>query len=128
MVIHKNDGTVERIEIKSLNKITFDFAVSKKDNPKSMQILKRISSVIKSNTLFADISYTVRKTSLVTISAFDLNGRLICTIRNTTEPAGSYRQYWDYTDSRGHKVPNGTYVVHIKLDNTLYSKCLFIIK
>ena len=128
LVLHKSGGVQERIQIEDISKITFDFNENIRALPGSIKKLNKIASVIKTSRQFAGISYTLRKSSQVTINVFDLNGKRIKAVRNTADPTGTYTRYWNYTDEKGKKVPDGTYIVHVKIDGVPYSKSLFVVQ
>ena len=128
LVVHKSDGSVEKIAIADIDKITFAFNENSGNRRSVLSGLKKITSVIKTNTLFADIPYTLKKNGRITVSAYTLSGKKIRTIRDGIESAGMHTCTWDYTGDTGAKIPNGSYIIHVERDGEPWSKCLFIVQ
>jgi hypothetical protein len=59
------------------------------------------------------ISYTLPKSSQVTMMVFDLLGTPVKTLVNDMQDAGSYKLIWDATNDSGVQVPSGNYIVKI---------------
>lgn len=128
LTVHKSDGTVEQIEIESIEKITFDLSVNTESKQRNLPKLKTIASAIKTNTFFTDISYSLEKPGQVAVSVFTLNGKKIRTIRNGRETTGNHRCRWDHRGETGEKVPNGSYIIRVEIDGMPYSRSLYIVQ
>ena len=59
------------------------------------------------------LSYELPSRSDVTLSVFDVSGRLIRTLRQAEQPAGAYRVQWDGLDASGNPVGTGVYFCHL---------------
>ena len=59
------------------------------------------------------ISYTLPKSSRVTMMIFDLLGTPVKTIVNDMQDAGSYKIVWNATNDAGVQVPSGNYIIKI---------------
>lgn len=55
------------------------------------------------------ITYSLKKTSRVTLKIYDITGSLVRTLVDGRETAGLHQIAWDGTDSRGRIVPAGVY-------------------
>ena len=55
------------------------------------------------------ISYDLPEKSLITLQLFDLSGREISTLVNSTKDAGSYKISWDASD-----LPSGVYLCRMQ--------------
>lgn len=63
------------------------------------------------------IRYQLAKTSKVSLSIYDVQGRQIRTLINEICEPGFYEQVWDTKDNKGRKVPTGIYFYRIKTDD-----------
>jgi hypothetical protein len=59
------------------------------------------------------IQYTINSPSKITLIIFDINGKIIKTLIDTEQPAGSYKEIWNGKASNGLSMPSGTYVVKL---------------
>ena len=66
------------------------------------------------------ISYDIPKTGKIHLAVFDLNGRLIKTLKNGEAKRGYYSVIWDAKDKNGEGVSTGIYF--IKLTSLSYLK------
>ncbi len=64
------------------------------------------------------ITYSLTRTNHVSLRIYDINGRLVGTVVNTSQPQGSYSAMWCGKDELGNPLPNGVYFYHLKVDNT----------
>ena len=74
------------------------------------------------------IEYQLPKTANVTISIYEINGKLIKEILNRKQNEGVHRVIWDGTNQNNIRVASGIYIYTIKSDNLLASKKLILIK
>jgi len=75
------------------------------------------------------ISYQLTANSQVTLKIYDLAGREIKTLIDGQKPAGMHTTEWDGTDSKGMKVPSGTYFYRIQTsDGVTSSKKMIFLK
>ena len=128
MVVHRSDGSLERIRIADIHKITFDMSISNAERVKGVAAFKRVAAVIKTGKLSTASEYSLKKRSRVNIDIFDLRGNTVRNLKRGMEPAGSYRISWDYRRSDGTKVTAGSYIACVLVDGVPYSKCLYIVE
>ncbi|MFQ6610764.1 MAG: plastocyanin/azurin family copper-binding protein [Fidelibacterota bacterium] len=74
------------------------------------------------------ITYQVPKSSLITISVTDINGRLINTLVNNLQDAGSHSIMWNGKDSYGHTVSAGVYLYRIQAGNYTQMRKMVLLK
>lgn len=60
------------------------------------------------------IKYTLYQTQSVNLSIYDIRGRLVRTLVNELETAGSRSVEWDGTDHTGNALPSGVYFYCLK--------------
>ncbi len=60
------------------------------------------------------ITFTLMASDHVTLSVFDMNGRLISTLLTGTVAAGSHRVFWQGNDASGKPVSSGIYLVRLQ--------------
>ena len=75
------------------------------------------------------IAYDLVKAETVTLSIFDVNGRLINElVSNQNQPAGSYEVTWDGTTAFGSKVVSGVYYYKLTSSSFVASKKMLLLK
>ena len=78
---------------------------------------------------FTTISYNLPETSLLNLSIFDVNGRLVKSLKNQTiYEAGFHSVGWDGTDNTGKKVSSGVYFYKINADTFSDTKKMLFIR
>jgi flagellar basal-body rod modification protein FlgD len=60
------------------------------------------------------LDYTLGSASTVTISIIDADGNVVHTENKGAQNAGSYNIAWDGKDTKGNKVPDGTYICQVQ--------------
>jgi len=65
------------------------------------------------------ISYSLPQSASVTLSIFNVLGRNVRTLKNTTEAAGDYLVEWDGTDAAHNSVASGLYYYRLTADRKL---------
>ncbi|HPG40284.1 MAG TPA: FlgD immunoglobulin-like domain containing protein [bacterium] len=60
------------------------------------------------------INYTLQKDAQVTITVYDLLGRLVKTLVDENQTAGSYDVTWNGSDAIGNKAASGAYLVRMQ--------------
>jgi hypothetical protein len=63
------------------------------------------------------IEFSLPSAGPVSVDIYDLQGRLIRTIRDPFLPAGSHRLSWDGLDEFGEATPSGVYFAQVKGEN-----------
>ncbi|MGB3340907.1 MAG: FlgD immunoglobulin-like domain containing protein [bacterium] len=79
------------------------FSLSHQPNPFSSQVA---------------ITYSLSKTNHVDLKIYDINGRLVRTVVNTSQPQGNYSAMWYGKDELGNPLPDGVYFYHLNIDET----------
>lgn len=69
------------------------------------------------------ISYDLPARNHVTLAVYDITGKLIETLANENQPAGSYEYYFD-----GSKLSSGIYIYKLHSDNFTETKKMILIK
>ena len=55
-------------------------------------------------------------TAPISISVYDLAGRLVKKIYSGTDTSGRYQQVWDGTNDSGEQIIPGIYLVHLEIE------------
>ncbi len=66
--------------------------------------------------------------SLVRLSIYNIQGRLIKTILNRNLSAGNYLYKWDGRNDNGKKVSSGVYITDLKVDDQMKSLKIILLK
>lgn len=130
LIIHKSSGSIEKISISAIQKITFDLSAVSIENMINLPKISKILSRIYPNPFnpTANIEYSISQKSLVGIAVFDLNGRMIKQLNNNEKAPGTYHAVWDGTDTDNRKVSSGIYVCHIVSNGSIIQNKMFLIK
>lgn len=63
------------------------------------------------------INYELTTSTNLTLSIYDVSGRLISELATEYLPQGVYSVYWDGSDDNGHQVETGVYLCRLDADN-----------
>jgi hypothetical protein len=88
--------------------------------PKGFSLLQNYPNPFNPATI---IQYSIPKETHVTIEVFDILGRLVATLVNSTQKAGFYHVEFDAS-----KLASGTYVYQLSTPETSYSKKMLLLK
>jgi hypothetical protein len=74
------------------------------------------------------IGYGLASQALVTISVYDINGKLVRTLVSDTKPAGRYTVDWDGRNQAGNSVASGVYLSRMSAGSFVETKKLVLLK
>lgn len=74
------------------------------------------------------IGYSLPQATRVTISVYDLQGRLVRGLVDETKPAGEWSAEWDGRDNAGQVVASGTYLVRLVTDQGMRTSKVMLAK
>jgi hypothetical protein len=74
------------------------------------------------------IEFSIPGNSEVTLSVFDLNGRLVNTLVSSALPAGKHSAVWNGRSSTGRTVAAGLYFYQLRAGNSVESKKMLFLK
>ena len=74
------------------------------------------------------LRYDLPSDALVTLSIYDMLGREITQLVNTTQQAGFKSVQWDATDSMGKPVSAGAYIYQIQAGEFVQTKKMVLLK
>lgn len=74
------------------------------------------------------IKYTIPQESNVKLEIYDITGKLVNTIVNQSQSAGSYSVTWDGSNSSGMKVGSGMYLYRINAGSFIAVKKMILLK
>jgi len=75
-----------------------------------------------------NISYTLQETEHVKVSIYNVQGQLIRTLVDETQPAGSYNVRWDGLQENGEKAVSGMYLYRIDAGEQTLTKKMILMK
>jgi hypothetical protein len=111
---NSNLGTVT-IPLDSIQQISFQSSVTgitKQGSilPKQFSVSQNYPNPFNPGTI---ISYTLSKSSLVTIKIYNIIGQEVKTLVNSERQAGSYTVQWNGDNNMGHSVASGVYICRV---------------
>ena len=68
-------------------------------------------------TTTSRISYSVSRSSNVSLEILDVSGRQVRTLERSLIDPGSHEVWWDATNDRGERVSSGTYFVVLRVES-----------
>jgi len=74
------------------------------------------------------IRFTLKKSGFVTLSIYDLQGKLVRTLVEGERSVGSYSVTWNGTDDQGAKVSSGSYFYRLHVDRFEQIRKLIFLK
>ena len=78
---------------------------------------------ITESALFA---YSLEKAAHVRVDIYSIDGRLVATPMNRSEPSGQHQFTWHARDVQGRKLPAGIYLVRLTADSEMMTKTMVI--
>jgi hypothetical protein len=116
---HSNDMRIEakRINGITLNEVTMTkktdavLATTKISNPANFELTQNYPNPFNPSTT---IAYNLPTAANVAIRVYDLLGRQIATLANSTQSAGKYITGWNGTTSQGSTVTSGMYLYRME--------------
>jgi hypothetical protein len=76
----------------------------------------------------ATIQYTISVESNVTLKIYDASGRVVKTITNSKEKAGTYTKHWDGKTEKGTKATAGIYFCRLETDKSILTQKLTLLR
>ena len=74
------------------------------------------------------IDFIVPESDNVVIEVYDVNGRIVTQLLNEEKGAGKYSVTWDGKDQFGKNASSGTYFYQIKINSTVQTKKMILLK
>ena len=74
------------------------------------------------------IEYTIPKRADVKLSIFNINGQKIKTLFSGKQDRGNYQMKWNGTNDDYLRVPSGTYLYILKIDDTVVSNKMILLR
>ncbi len=75
-----------------------------------------------------EIMFTLRETTRLTVSVFDIGGRRIKNLADGTLAQGAHAVRWDGCDDGGRSAASGVYFVRMTADGKAYSQRMLLVK
>ncbi len=101
------------------------FIIVKSGIPSTFKLLQNFPNPFNNSTF---IKYTLRKSSRVNLTIYDITGRKVITLVDKTEQAGEKCITWNGKNSAGADVSSGVYIYSLKTDNDFFSKRMVLIR
>jgi hypothetical protein len=76
----------------------------------------------------ANLRFGLPRATGVQIQVFDVQGRRVKTLVNTTKPAGWHAVHWDATDERGNAVGSGLYFLRMRAEGRTFEQRLTLLR
>jgi hypothetical protein len=74
------------------------------------------------------ISYSLPQAGPVLLRVFDMNGRMIRSLKSGTVSAGSYEIEWDGRNDKGEMVATGIYIMRMDANENVFIKKMMFVK
>ncbi len=100
-------------------------AVKENEVPTQFELTQNYPNPFNPSTM---ISYSITKSSFVSLKVYDILGREVKTLVSQQMNAGKHNLNWNGDDNYGNKVSSGTYIYRITADNFVSSKKMILIK
>lgn len=125
MVVHKSDGTTERIAVADIARITFDLndGPVRTAGPEGVKKIRAAFAKLFPNPFGTRLSYTLNQPADVVVSVYDASGKLVTVLVNTRKPAGTHEVHMENAG-----LGSGTYIVNVKAGRNTTSTNLVVFK
>lgn len=74
------------------------------------------------------INYILPEQNLVKLSIYDVNGALVRTLHDGTQPAGTHSIEWNGLNNDGNQASPGIYFYRLQTENYIGTKKMFLMK
>jgi flagellar hook assembly protein FlgD len=74
------------------------------------------------------IRYSLPKACPVSLRVFDVNGRMVRSLKAGMVSAGSYEIVWDGKNDSGDVVPTGIYIMRLDAGGNVFTKKMAFVK
>ena len=132
MFVEKMDGTIRAYPIPLITQISFTGL------PTSVPEQELVQNALSSFLLFQNypnpfnpsttIRYSLSSAGAVEVNIFDVQGRLVCPLLKSNQPAGVHSLVWDSRGSRGNVVASGIYFCQVLFNGNSLVKKLVLVK
>ncbi len=75
-----------------------------------------------------EILFTLGQADDVTVSVYDLNGRLMRTLHRGPLSSGEHKLNWDGNDEQGRRLASGAYFARIVTETTMATQKMLLLK
>jgi hypothetical protein len=74
------------------------------------------------------IAYSLERRSRVRLAVYDVLGRLVRVLEDTTQPAGFYSSFWDGRDRSGAEAASGVYLLELRAGDVTQVRKLVLVR
>ncbi|NNE10031.1 MAG: T9SS type A sorting domain-containing protein, partial [Gemmatimonadetes bacterium] len=114
-----------QIEIDAAGKKTALGPISIGGTPRTFFLAQNAPNPVRDQTM---IAYQLPKQGRVSLKVYDINGRLVRTIKDTEETVGFYSVTWDGTNNAGRRAANGIYFYRLESPGFSSTKKLTLVR
>jgi photosystem II stability/assembly factor-like uncharacterized protein len=93
--------------------------------PAALALDQNMPNPVRSQTV---IGYALPRSGPVTLSIFDVSGRLTRTLVSGVQDAGTHAVVWDGRDQRGVQAANGTYFYHLAATDRVLQRKMMLVR
>ena len=132
MFVIRSDGSSVNYGLNDINSITFSGAVT------SIEDQENVGSILSSFALYQNfpnpfnpsttIKYDLPLEGNVTVSVYDIQGRLVRSLGNGPQQAGTYAIVWNGRRDDEATAASGAYFYRVEFNNTVLVRKLLLIK
>ena len=128
--VNLNNGKTVSIAVTDIQKLLFTNLTEINDtaNQQPVQTFQLLNNYPNPFNPTTTIEYQIPENSTVTVSVFDINGKLVKNLVKAEQNAGLHQIAWDGTNQNGIKVASGIYIYLVKAGNLSSSKTMILLK
>lgn len=129
--VEKNDGSIQRYALSAIKELTFNSLTDVKE-------LRAVENILRSFALHQNypnpfnpsttIEFQIPKPGDVSISIFDVTGRLVRELQNSQQQPGLHRVTWDGRNENGQFASSGAYLCQVKFNESFLVRKLMLVK
>jgi len=123
-----NTGLIKKRTINSTERQEYYFISFKDYNEQISSTQTEQSFIVYPNPVsnMLIINFSINAPAKVSISVCDTYGRQVATLLNEQKPIGTHAMQWNLTNSNNTKVPNGLYLIKLKINDLVTSKKVLV--
>ena len=127
LTLHLTDGTTVTIPIDDIRRLDFDGVTGIDDGEDTQQVISEFKLLQNYPNPFNPTT-TIAYQLPVTVSIFDISGKLIKVLLSETQAGGTHQVVWDGTNQNNSGVSSGIYIYAVRSGNSVLAKQMLLIK
>ncbi len=125
IIINGGGSLLDTIDVKMNVSSTSNILDNANDLPEQFTLYSNYPNPFNPSTT---ISYYIKKPAFVDASIYNIKGDLVKILSRDFHEQGNYKYIWNGKNEIGKKMPSGTYIISVNIDNYNKTKKMLLLK